>query len=165
MALIRMWRNDYRIWKWCRQNDLISDAEQAQWFQRQHADPSIKMYKIVLAGYSEKENQTKLVPVGVCGFTSIDHMNRRAEFSFYIAPPYQGQDLGRLGMSALLTHGFKNLGFHVIWGEVFDGNHALKLFEELGFRREGTRRDFYFRDGGFIDAHLISIKENEWKSI
>lgn len=165
MNLIRSWRNDYRIWKWCRQNDLISDYEQSAWFQKQAADQTVKMYKIMLSSYDEKEDKTNIVHVGVCGLTSFDAHNRRAEFSLYIAPAYQGHDLGKASLSCLLTHGFTNLGLNVIWGEVFEGNPALKMFEEVGFVREGVRRDFYLRDGEFIDAHLISLKADEWKPL
>lgn len=160
MSYVREWRNDYAIWQWCRQNDLISDVDQNRWFERQSTDPTIKMYKITV-GF-KKDDKPHVVPVGVCGLTSIDYVNRRAEFSLYIAPQFQGNDFGDKALRCLLSHGFKNLGLHVIWGEVFAGNPALKLFENLGIKREGTRRDFYFRDGKFIDAHLISIKEDEW---
>lgn len=154
--LARLWCNDYRIWKWRRQNDLISDWQQDKWFESQAQNSTIKIYKIMM----KSETST---PIGVCGFTGIDLTNRHAEFSLYIAPGYWGNKLGRPALSVLLTHGFKNLGFHVIHGEVFDGNPALKLFIEVGFRIEGTRQDFYFRDGKFIDCHLISMKEDEWK--
>lgn len=122
------------------------------------------MYKIPVSFEDKESEKSKLVIVGVCGFTSIDYINRRAEFSLYIAPAYQGNDLGRGALRCLLKHGFKNLGFHLVWGEVFEENPALQMFEELGFRRDGVRRDFYFRNGKFIDAHIISMKASEWKS-
>lgn len=164
MPLIRAWRNDYKIWRWCRQHDLISDFDQARWFDTQSKDPTIKMYKIMVCAVDSASVAIREpITVGVCGFTSIDLHNRRAEFSLYIAPAYQHRDFGSQGLRSLLTHGFSNLGFHVIWGEVFEGNPALEKFEALGFKRDGIRRDFYFRDGKYIDAHLISIKDSEWK--
>ncbi len=158
MALIRSWRNDYQIWKWCRQNDLISDAEQTRWFESQSKDPTIKMYKIMMA--SDKDSG----PIGVCGFTSIDLYNRRAEFSLYVAPRAQKNGFGRVALSLLLDHGFKNLGLNLIWGESFDQNPATQLFDKLGFVKEGTRRQFYFRDGKLIDAHLYSLTSEEWNA-
>lgn len=120
------------------------------------------MYKIVVSQKKGKDKPT-LAMVGVCGLTSIDLHNRRAEFSLYIAPALHGQGFGRKGLELLLTHGFKNLGLNVIWGEVFDGNPAAKLFRRLGFVKEGTRREFYFRDGKFIDAHIVSLTAGEWE--
>jgi UDP-4-amino-4,6-dideoxy-N-acetyl-beta-L-altrosamine N-acetyltransferase len=155
---IRHWRNDYRIWQWCRQHDFISDVEHEDWFRRQSSDPNIKMYKIIAV------TETKSAMIGVCGLTDIDLVNRRAEFSLYIAPNLQGKGFGRAGLTCLLTHGFSNLGLNVIWGESFDNNPAIRIFQKLGFVKEGTRRDFYFRDGKFVDAHLYSMRASEWKS-
>ncbi len=159
--MARTWRNDYQIWKWCRQDDFISDYAQMDWFRRQYSDPSIKMYKIMVSGQS-KDLKISIFPVGVCGLTSIDMKNRRAEFSIYIAPAYHMMGLGKKAMRCLLTHGFYNLGLNLIWGEVFEENPALEMFRSLGFVDEGIRRDFYFRDAKFIPAHLISMRASEW---
>lgn len=158
MPLVRSWRNDYRIWQWCRQNDFISDAQQSRWFDRQSSDASIKMYKVLVL----TPDTEKAVPVGVCGFSSIDMTNRNAEFSIYIAPTLHGNGFGKQALTCLLNHGFKNLGLNVIWGEVFVGNPAIEKFRALGFVDEGVRRGFYFRDGKFVDAHLISLRAEEW---
>lgn len=119
------------------------------------------MYKIMVAA-KDAAGKPHVVPVGVCGLTSIDMVNRRAEFSIYTAPAYHGTGFGIQGLRCLLQHGFQNLGMHTIWGEVFDGNPALEKFEALGFRREGLREDFYMRDGEFIDAHIIAVRDGEW---
>lgn len=152
------WRNSYAVRKWTRQWDLISQADQAQWFERQATDPIQRMYAIEMGEGTEPSRL-----VGVCGLTSIDLINRRAEFSLYIGSEYRRGGLGRLALSTLLAHGFKNMGLNCIWGESFDGNPAMRLFEELGFQKEGIRRSFYFRDGKFIDAHLYSLLASEWK--
>lgn len=157
MGLCRRWRNDYVIWKWCRQTGPISDAEQVRWFNKQSEDPTVRMFK-VLATVDGKS-----APVGVAGLTSIDFMNSRAEFSLYIAPEAQRKGLGRLALALLLDHGFDNLGLNLIWGESFEGNPAIDLFISLGFMREGVRRQFYFRDGKRIGAHLFSITSGEWR--
>lgn len=146
------WRNDPRVFKWCRQNDLINEVAHLKWFEKSSIDPTIKMYAI----------RTDLFNiVGVCGFTSIDNLNKRAEFSLYIGPQHWGNGLGKASLYTLCSHGFNSYGFNIIWGETFEGNPAEKMFLDLGFKKEGTRREFYFRDGKFIDAHLYSIKKDE----
>lgn len=165
MGMVRNWRNRYEIWRWCRQDDLISDAAQIRWFNRQSEDPTIKMYKVMietLVQEKDKEPETKAHAAGVCGLTSIDLKNRRAEFSLYLAPELHGKGFGKIALKTLLLHGFQNLGMNVIYGETFDSNPAARMFEKLGFRKEGTRRQFYFRDGRFIDAHLYSITSEEF---
>jgi len=159
VAVIRVWRNDYRIWRWCRQTDLISDVDQKSWFEAQAACPSIRMYKLELKTGSFSEI------VGVCGLTSIDWLNRRAEFSLYIAPERQRRGYADAGLRLLLSHAFKNFGLHQIWGETFANNPAAVIFSRLGFKHDGTRRQFYWKDGAFLDAHLISITSEEWRAI
>jgi len=147
------WRNDPTIWRWTRQNDLISSFDQASWFEKQSRDPSIKMYQMVDDG---------AVVVGVCGLTSINWMNRNAEFSLYVAPEHQGRGIGRSSLKTLFSHGFQNMGLHLIWGETFSGNPAAKLFEQIGMQKDGVRRDFYWKDGSYTDAIMYSIKREEY---
>ena len=153
---IRVWRNDYQIWRWCRQSDFISDVEQSAWFERQAEDPTIKMYKVV------REHAGQSITVGVCGFTSINMLSRHAEFSLYIAPEFQGKRYGLTALGLLLMHGFSNLGFNMIWGEVIAGNPALNMFAAVGFKGDGLRRQFYWKDGAVHDAHLISMTVREY---
>jgi RimJ/RimL family protein N-acetyltransferase len=152
LELYRNWRNDSSVRYWCRQSDLISQSEQVRWFERQDLDPTIKMYEILKVGG----------PVGVCGLTSMDLIARRAEFSLYIGPNHHRKGLGELGLRTLLAHGFNNYGLNGIWGETFEGNPAAALFEKVGMKKEGTRRQFYFKGGRYLDAHLYSILWPEW---
>lgn len=149
---LRAWRNDPQIYKWCRQNDLISDVQQLQWFERQAHDPTIKMFMV---RYREDA-------VGVCGLTSIDLYNRRAEFSLYVDPALHRKGIGRKALQTLLAYGFDALGLNSIWGESFTDNPAMKMFEEIGMHKDGIRPEFYFKEGRFIDAHLFSITAQEW---
>lgn len=153
LETIRDWRNDRKVWEWCRQYKPISDREQDAWYDWQGKEPTVQMYAI-------KSESGALV--GVCGFTSIDLINRRAEFSLYVDPDAKGRGMGTRALKTLFSHGFKQWGFNSIWGETFDGNPALRIFEKVGMKIEGTRRAFYFRDGRFIDAHLVSILASEW---
>ncbi len=143
---------------------MISDVEQEEWFRKQAVDPTIAMYKIIQTVISGPDKGSSSA-IGVCGFTSIDRWHRRAEFSFYIAAPFHGRGFGQLGMELLLIHGFTNHGFHQIWGEVFQGNPALPLFLDLGFETNGIRPDFYWKDGKFIDATMISITGEKWRNL
>ncbi len=156
--LLRKWRNNPTIMAWTRQRHFVSDADQREWFDRQRQDPTIQMYKIVMT--LAKTHRT----VGVCGLTGIDNVNRRAEFSLLIGPEHQRNGYGRYGMKLLLQHAFLNLGLAQVWGESFDGNPAMKLFDELGFKRDGIRRAFYAKGGRYLDAHLFSITGDEWSA-
>lgn len=147
------WRNDPAIFKWCRQNDLISYDDHRKWFEGLSSNKSVKMYAIKVDN----------ILVGVCGFTDIDLINQRAEFSLYIGPTHQGNGYGKEALKLLCWHGFNSYPFKIIWGESFDENPAIKMFESIGFKHDGVRRDFYFIDSNHINAHLFSIRKDELK--
>lgn len=148
------WRSNYKIWKWCRQNDALSWSNHLKWEETTYKDPKVKMYAIYETGEYDV--------VGVCGLTDIDRVNQRAEFSLYIGPEYQRQGYATAALKTLLSHGFLNQNLNVIWGETFEGNPAYDMFLKLGMKHEGTRRQFYFKEGKFIDAHLVSMTRSEF---
>lgn len=150
-SFVNEWRNNPKIWRWTRQNDLILHASQKDWFERIAKDQSIKMYGIWADAM-----------VGVCGLTSINWQNRNAEFSLYIAPTFQKTGLSKPSLKTLFFHGFQNMGLRSIWGETFENNHAQYIFEAIGMRRDGLRRQFYWKDGRHWDAILYSVLNDEW---
>ena len=154
LPMLRAWRNDPSIFKWCRQAEPISEKHHRAWFESLHGDESRKMYAI----YRTKSSQL----LGVCGLTSIDWVNRRAEFSLYIGPEHQGNRYGEIALRRLLRIAFGIFNLHTVWGESFEGNPAAVMFKKVGFQFEGTRRRFYFREGQYVDAHLWSILRDEF---
>ena len=151
---LREWRNDPRIRDWCRQVGLITPRDQERWYLWQNDDKATHMFAVVEQGNG--------IVIGVCGLTSIDLIARRAEFSLYIAPNHQGLGYGYSALRTLCKYGFSELGLNSIWGESFAGNPALTLFKRIGFVLEGTRRQFYFKGGKFIDAQLVSMLKHEF---
>lgn len=151
--LLYKWRNNPKIYKWCRQYEPLEKWEHEAWLKSLPARGDISMYSII--------GTDKFIPIGVCGLTSIDHINRHAEFSLYIGSEYQGSGLGEKALKTLVKHGFDVLNLNHIFGETFEGNSAALTFKKVGFKHEGTRRGYYYRDGQYIDAHIYSILKDE----
>ena len=151
---LKTYRNKYDTRRWCRQIGLLSDFDQNRWYKKINNDPTIKMFGIVedLSGYL----------IGVCGLTSIDFINRHAEFSCYIEPDFRLRGYSEDALYLLFGFGFGELNLNLIWGETFEHNPARKLFAKIGMIEEGIRRDFYYKEGEYINAVLISIKKSEF---
>lgn len=150
------WRNDKRIWQWCRQNTLVTEKQHNEyWYNVENSDDK-KFFSVI-------KPMDRRTLYGCAGLTSIDRTNLRAEFSLYIGPEHQGNGLGKAALQTLLDHAFLDLNLNLIWGETFDGNPAMHMFQNLGFVKEGTRRHFYFRNGKYIDCHLVSMMRSEWE--
>lgn len=147
-----LWRNDPRIYRWCRQASPVSWNHHSRYWERIDRDPNSKMYHLDVKGQH----------VGVFGLTSIDWINRRAEVSLYIDPDQHLKGLGYKGAKVLMRQAFKVLNLNCIWGEAFDGSPAIGLFKKCGFKEEGRRRQFYYRDGKYVDAILFSLTRGEY---
>jgi RimJ/RimL family protein N-acetyltransferase len=155
------WRNDYRIWKWCRQKGPLSYSQHNYYWDLVEGAQD-KLFFAIRA--KTKKMNDSFETLGCVGLTDIDHVNARAEFSCYIAPIYQKQGLGKHALRTLFNYAFKYLNLNSIWGETYDKNPAIDMFISLGMKVDGYRRAHYYRDGNFIDAHLISILKSEFKN-
>lgn len=76
-----------------------------------------------------------------------------------------GQGYGAEAMALVLQFGFSELNLHGIHLTVFSYNErAIKLYESLGFTREGIYREHIHRDGKRYDMLLYGILRREWES-
>lgn len=146
-----LWRNHHNIYKWTRQNALLSQFEHDQWLEKIKSDPSIKMF-----GIEDGQNC-----VGTAGLTSIRQDHGSAEFSLLIDPDKHGKGYGTAALIELLKYGFKHLRLNCIYGETFVGNPAIKMFRKLGMTEEGLMRQRYFKNGEYVDCIPISITRKE----
>lgn len=156
---------------------LQNEAGQSEWNAWQGRDKSVHMLGII--------NDT-LDNVGTCGLTSIDMEARRAEFSLFIAPEFQGKGLGKTAMRDLLEYGYLTMNLRLIYGETFvypqdariflekneqkfieteEGlvNPAWAMFQDFGFVREGLLRRYYVKFGYYVDAIRFSMEKDRWK--
>jgi ribosomal protein S18 acetylase RimI-like enzyme len=77
-----------------------------------------------------------------------------------VARPGVGEPMLR----AVLTEVFNNRDGHRIGFDVTVDNHrALRLYDRLGFQREGRLRECWLRpDGAWVDCYLLGLLRREW---
>lgn len=103
--------------------------------------------------------------IGLTGFDDI-HWNNAAATTFIGIgeDEYKGKGYGREAFSLALEFGFYELNFHRIQLNVIAYNdRAIKMYESLGFIREGVFREFIQRDGKRIDLYLYGLLRSEWE--
>ncbi|NQD68298.1 GNAT family N-acetyltransferase [Bacillus haikouensis] len=75
----------------------------------------------------------------------------------------QGKGYGREAMECVLAFAFEELNLHRLQLTVFSYNiRAIRLYESLGFTKEGSFREFLQRDGERHDMHLYGMLSAEW---
>jgi len=114
--------------------------------------------------YAIRINETDKI-IGVTGFDDIIWSNGTAMFYIGIGDKsYTSKGLGKEAMELMLDFGFNELNFHRIHLSVISYNQrAIKLYESLGFIREGAYREFINRDGKRYDLYLYGLLRDEWK--
>lgn len=103
--------------------------------------------------------------LGEVVLSEIDETNRNAHFRIALKGPSAfGRGYGTEAARLLLGYGFEALGLHRIELEVFAFNpRALHVYEKLGFKREGVRREVLRVGGRYHDAVLMSLLRREWR--
>ena len=95
----------------------------------------------------------------------IDPVLRSAGLRLAMRPAYRGRGYGTEAIELVLGFAFDGLDLHRVELEALSINtRALSLYENIGFRVEGRRRDAY-RDGdGWCDAVVMSMLEDEYRA-
>jgi RimJ/RimL family protein N-acetyltransferase len=109
--------------------------------------------------------EDRWVPLGNVGLHDIDWKNRSAMFGIFLGEKqYWGRGYGTRATRLMLRFAFHTLNLHRVELEVFDFNpRAMRAYEKAGFRPEGTRRESFFQDGRYWDAHRMGILRGEFE--
>lgn len=101
--------------------------------------------------------------LGHAGLYQIDHRVRACEFGILIGDSSRwGKGIGKEVTSAIVAYGFDELNMNRIELSVIASNtRAMRLYEGLGFVREGLKRQAQYRAGEYLDVILMSILRSE----
>ena len=104
--------------------------------------------------------------IGVAYVAGISEYNRHCTIGITIGDrDYWGKGYGRASLRKLLSSCFDELGMHRVGAETFEYNAAWrKLVEWAGFKKEGTDRDYLYRDGQFWNKDTYAVLEEEYRS-
>lgn len=76
---------------------------------------------------------------------------------------YWGRGYGYEAMGLALDFAFNELNLHRVQLTVYSYNdRAIRMYEKLGFQREGVYREFLLRDGRHYDMLLYGLLRREW---
>lgn len=104
--------------------------------------------------------------IGVAYVAGISVHNRHGLVGVTIGDrSYWGRGYGRESLELLLTYCFDELELHRVSAETFEYNAAWRnLVEETGFRKEGTAREYLYRDGEYWDKESYALLEREYRA-
>lgn len=89
----------------------------------------------------------------------LENPRRRhaATLGMAVADEFRGRGIGARLLQSAVDLADRWLNLQRIELEVFvDNAPAVRLYERFGFVREGTCRQYAFRDGEFVDVHVMA---------
>jgi len=102
--------------------------------------------------------------IGNVGLHQVSWVNSHCIFGIVIGErTFWNRGYGSKATRAALRFAFHTLNLHRVELEVFDFNpRARHVYEKVGFRLEGTRREAIFQDGAYHDEHVMAILRSEF---
>lgn len=102
--------------------------------------------------------------VGSVSLKDIDNRNRTAELGVAIFEPKNfNKGYGTEAVTLILDVGFNVMNLNRIELNVYEFNNRAKhVYEKIGFKEIGKRRQFFFYGGQFYDSHLMDILAEEY---
>jgi RimJ/RimL family protein N-acetyltransferase len=103
--------------------------------------------------------------IGGCGLHSRREAFREYEVGYCFRRDWWGRGIGSETVHALIDFGFRELGAHRIYAQVFPGNTAsARILERLRFRGEAHLRKDAFVRGQWHDTLLYALLDEEWRA-
>lgn len=102
--------------------------------------------------------------VGEVVLNEVDSDNRSANIRIVIwVPEARNRGYGTEAMRLMTAFGIERVGLHRIELQVHAFNpRAIRAYEKVGFRLEGTLREALSWVGAWIDTHVMSVLASDW---
>lgn len=103
--------------------------------------------------------------LGLATLSDINWVHRTCTFHVQVAPAAQGRGVGTFALAGMLRHAFADLGLNRVELTVLDTNaRARRMYERAGFTLEGTMRQAAYKEGRFVDMHVMGLLASEWRA-
>jgi UDP-4-amino-4,6-dideoxy-N-acetyl-beta-L-altrosamine N-acetyltransferase len=153
-ARVLAWRNAPHVAEHMFAEGAIGEAAHARWLDKVLRAEAEQYWIIVLDG----------LPVGLANVVGIDRHNRRADWGFYIGEPSaRGSGVGRAALYLVIEQAFGAYALHRLTCSALAVNEsAWRLYESMGFMREGHLQDHIRKDGRYHDVLLFGLMADGW---
>jgi RimJ/RimL family protein N-acetyltransferase len=155
------WFNDPSVYNQMSLNVPMSLSDTRRWFAQNALSESRRDFSFLSR---EGRDAGELVAMG--GLTGIQLQSRQAEFYILARPGLTGRGIGGAAVRWLCNYGFLRLGLERIYGfTVEHSEDARRLYDRIGFAREGIMRRHIWHQGRLIDRHIHGLLRSEWERL
>lgn len=132
----------------------VSNHQQEEWIRSRKIDKGHLRYMI--------EDKEEKFTVGTVILSNIDYINGNGEIHIKIKKDYHGKGYGFECISLVVSYGFKELRLRCIYAIINEYNFSsTKLFEKVGFKKEGLLRSRIYKNGAYHNQVVYSMLNDE----
>lgn len=147
-------RNDLEIADQFFSDAPLYDFEHTNWLKNRNKDD---------LDFVIVENQTQR-KAGRIYITNVDYRHQKGEYGIVLHPEFRRKNIAYEASDLLIDYVFRNQPINKIYLEVFESNlKAIKLYEKIGFKKEGLFKEEYFKNGTFQNVCRMSLFRKAWK--
>lgn len=125
-------------------------------------------YEKTVAWYEKNKDRTDRydaviqvdgVAVGLIGLLFIDNKNKKAEYYISMGEQrFKGKGVAKQASKLLIDYAFNTLNLYKLYLYTETENvPAQKLFEALGFQREGVLKNDLLTANGYVDRYIYGL--------
>ncbi|MCM3153987.1 GNAT family protein [Priestia megaterium] len=154
--------------------ECFSDEEVLRYYGQKPLESINQVMEIIKnfsKGYEEKQlikwgiqlkGKEKLI--GTIGFQEWSPGHKKANVSYALFPEYWNKGYATEAVHEAISYGFNELQYNRIGAIVFTQNSgSIALLSKLGFKKEGTLREYLLQNGIPFDTYVYSLLREEAK--
>ena len=149
--------NDESIWEVSNTSSPYSKFILKQYLDNAHRDIyEVKQLRLVISLQSVSR------PIGLIDLFDFDPKHGRVGIGIVIfLEEDRGKGFAFQSLEMICNYAFTHLNMHQVYANITNDNEAsIDLFEKVGFKKVGTKKDWIFSEGKFKNEHLYQFVKN-----
>lgn len=149
------WRNDPKLSAFLFSSNIITLESHRKWFEKYKNYDDRKEFVIYVIDTN--------TPIGTIGLSSIDKINKKAEYGIIIGESdYMGKGYAKEASQSILKYAFYELQLNKVFLRVFEDNiRAIGMYKSLGFSIDGVLRQDILKEGAFRNVIEMSFLKED----
>ena len=142
--------NDTSVWEISGTSAPYSRHVLRQYLSNAHLDIyEVKQLRLCICDLEDEV-------IGLIDLFDFDPKNHKAGLGIILDEKSRNKGVGAEAIRLMADYGFSVLELHQLYANVTEDNTAsMHLFEKMGFRKVGVKRDWIYSDGKYKDEILF----------
>jgi len=143
------WLNDPAVTRFLSRSPGITLKQEREWIKNTIGDKTKAVFALIY----------KSEHIGSISIDRIDQKSKKGSLGIFIGEKnIWNKGIGTIATQKMVRYGFNKLKLHKIFLCVFPKNErAIKIYQKLGFKKEGYLKDEFKKKGRFRDLIQMAI--------